>query len=309
MSKNAIVLSKGDKISSTLKNIAKIAIVALTLGAFWYYLANHPETIDQLRNTSPLSLAALLLLYGGWIFALILVAGISLRLYGKTMSWKENSLFNVYSVLINFFGPGQSGPVFRAAYLKKRLGLRIKQFTVATLIYYGFYALISVFFMFVGTRPWWQTTLLMITVAGVSFATVRWYSRKKAHLEREPGFNIANVALLFGATLLQMIFQAIIFGVELHEANASASLGQTLSYTGVANLALFVALTPGAIGIREAFLLFSQNLHQISSGFIVAANIIDRAVYLVFLGLMFAMVLATHAKDKLHVRQIKNEAA
>lgn len=283
--------------------------MALTLGAFWYYLANHPETIDQLRNTSPLSLAALLLLYGGWIFALILVTRISLRLYGKTMSWKENSLFNIYSLLVNFFGPGQSGPVFRAAYLKKRLNLHVKQFMVATLIYYAFYALINTFFMLVGSRPWWQTVLLMAGVASMSFAVIRWYARKRAHLGYEPGFNLANVGLLFGATLLQMIFQAIIFGVELHAAGAGASLGQVLSYTGVANFALFVALTPNAIGIREAFLLFSQNLHHIGSVFIIAANIIDRAVYLVFLGLMFAAVLATHAKDKFQMWQAKGEAS
>lgn len=290
--------------SSTFKNIAKVAIVALTLGAFGFYVAKNPETVDHITAISPLGLILLLLLYGGWIFALILVTRISLRLYGKTMSWKENSLFNVYSVLINFFGPGQSGPIFRAAYLKKRLNLRVKHFMVATLIYYAFYALINAFFMLVGSRPWWQTVLLMVAVAGFSFTVVRWYARKKAHLGSEPGFNLANVGLLFGATLLQMVFQATIFGVELHMADAGASLGQVLSYTGVANFALFVALTPNAIGFREAFLFFSQNLHNISSSLIVAANIIDRAVYLLFLGLLFVLAVSMHAKDKLNIKQL-----
>jgi uncharacterized membrane protein YbhN (UPF0104 family) len=67
---------------------------------------------------------------------------------------------------------------------------------------------------------------------------------------------------------------------------------------------MFAALTPGAIGIREAFLVFTQNLHHISSSTIVAANILDRAIYLVFLGLLFLLVVSTHAKDKLRVTQL-----
>ena len=77
---------------------------------------------------------------------------VSLRLYGKTMSRQENLLLNAYSTLINFFGPGQSGPVFRGIYLKKRLNLGVKKYVFATLIYYGFYAVISAFFLFVGSH-------------------------------------------------------------------------------------------------------------------------------------------------------------
>jgi hypothetical protein len=56
-------------------------------------------------------------------------------------------------------------------------------------------------------------------------------------------------------------------------------------------------------------LLFSQSLHGISSAFIVAANLIDRAVYLLFLGLLFIMTLSMHAKDKLQVKKIQKELA
>jgi uncharacterized membrane protein YbhN (UPF0104 family) len=71
-----------------------------------------------------------------------------------------------------------------------------------------------------------------------------------------------------------------------------------ITYTGAANFALFVALTPGAIGIREAFLLFTRHLHHISSANIVAANIIDRAIFIVVLGVLFGLTLGFHAKYK-----------
>jgi uncharacterized membrane protein YbhN (UPF0104 family) len=69
-------------------------------------------------------------------------------------------------------------------------------------------------------------------------------------------------------------------------------------------MALFVSLTPGAIGIREAFLTFSQQLHHIDTSTIVAANIIDRAVYLVFLGVLFIFVFSLHARDKLSLSSL-----
>lgn len=177
-----------------------------------------------------------------------------------------------------------------------------------TLLYYGFYAVISACFMFVGTRAWWQTVLLMAAVGGASFLLIRWYARKKANIKDESGLNLFNVGLLFGATLLQLVVQVAIYAIELHNTGANPSFGQVLAYTGVANFALFVALTPGAIGIREGFLLFSESLHHISSAVIVAANLIDRAVYLVFLGLLFVLVLATHAKEKLRVTQTSQKA-
>ena len=287
-----------------IKTVVALIIVAATIIAFTHYLATHPQTVDRLHEMSLTSLALLLGLYTVWFLALVLITRISLRLYSKTMGKQENLLFNAYSSLINFFGPGQSGPIFRGAYLKKRHGLGIKQYVFATLLYYGFYAVMSVLFMLVGTRPWWQTVAGMVAAAGISFVLIRWYAAKKAKIENESGLNFINVGLLFGATALQMVAQVGIYAIELHTAGAQASFGQVLAYTGVANLALFVALTPGAIGIRESFLLFSEGLHHMQSAIIVAANVIDRAVYLVFLGLLFILVLSMHAKDKLKINQL-----
>jgi uncharacterized membrane protein YbhN (UPF0104 family) len=282
-----------------------VVIIALTIGLFVRYVAQHPDVAERLGSMPPASLALIVALYGVWFLALVGITRISLRIYQKSMGRQENFLFNAYSTLINFFGPGQSGPAFRAVYLKKRHNLGVKQFMLVTLVYYGFYALISAFCMFVGSRPWWQTAALMAAVGGASFGLIRWYARRKAHLGKEPGLNLKNIGLLGGATALQVAAQAAIFAIELRDVGSGASLGQVLSYTGVANFALFVAITPGAIGIREAFLLFSQNLHHIHSTFIVAANIIDRAVYLAVLGLLFVMVLALHAKKKLRINQLK----
>lgn len=289
-----------------MKKKIKIAlgflILAATIVVFIRYAATHPELFKQLGDTHPALIGLLVVLYLVWFGALVVILRVSLQLYGKTMTKQENLLLNAYSTLINFFGPGQSGPAFRGLYLKKRVGLRFKSYIFATLLYYGFYAVISAFMLFVGSRPWWQTVLVMTAAALGSTVVIRWYG-KKSHI-KEAGMNLINLGWLFAATAVQMLAQLAIFYAELRSVDSTISFAQALTYTGAANFALFVALTPGAIGIREAFLIFSQGLHHISQAIIIAANVIDRAVYLVFLGILFVLVLSLHAKDKLRLNTL-----
>lgn len=291
-----------EQMKQRIKTILAPIIVVATVIAFAYYIAHHPETLEQLKHLPASTVVLLLALYGITFLAYVLITRGSLRIYKKTMSRQENILFNAYSSLINFFGPGQSGPIFRGAYLKKRHSMSVKQYVFTTLLYFGFFAVISAMFMVVGSRPWWQTVLLMVVVAVISVVLIRKY-KARAHIQTEGGLNLVNLGWILGATILQVAILAVIYGIELHQAGADVSIGQVLSYTGVANFALFVALTPGAIGIREAFLVFSQDLHHIGNSTIVAANVLDRAIYLVFLGLLFILVLSLHAKKKLQVNQ------
>ena len=232
---------------------------------------------------------------------------VSIRMFKKTVPLQENFLLNAYSSLINFFGPGQSGPGLRGLYLKARHDVRIKDFLFVTLIYYGFYAMLSAFLLFVGSRPWWQTALLVLFVGSGSYVFIKWYE-KRSSVNEGPGFTPKNLIYLFLATVLQMAAQVAIYWTELHSVSPGISMSQVLTYTGAANFALFVALTPGAIGIRESFLFFTGQLHHISNSIIIAANVVDRAIYLVFLGILFLFVLGLHAKDKLKLSQLKASA-
>lgn len=294
----------------TLKKRIKVAlaflILAVTIGLFIRYAGTHPEILRKLGDTNPLLLAVLVVLYCVWFLTLVVMMRISLRMFNKNMGRQENLLLNAYSSLLNFFGPGQSGPAMRGLYLYKRHKVRIKDYMFTTLVYYGFYAMISASFLFVGSRPWWQTAGLVTAAGAGSFVFIKWYA-KRSKIQSGSGFNLVNFGLMFAATALQLVVQFFIYFIELSSVNDGVGVGQALAYTGAANFALFVALTPGAIGIREGFLIFSQNLHHLSNAVIVAANVIDRAVYLLFLGLLFVLVLSLHAKDKLKWRQIQQE--
>lgn len=274
--------------------IAVVIILAATIAAFTAYFIDHPEVREQLSNTPLWLLVALLLGYTVFIGCLALINSATLRLCRVQLSRGESTLLTIYSSIINFFGPLQSGPAFRAVYVKRKHGVKLRNYTSATLIYYLMYAIFSGMFLLSGILGWW---LLVLSILGV--ATLFLLTRSNLpQLQRFKQLKLGNWYFLAGATLLQVCIQAVIYYMELHWVAGGVSWSQVIVYTGAANFALFVAITPGAIGFRESFLLFSQNLHGIDSSAIIIANTIDRAVYVSLLLILSVGMFATHAQRR-----------
>lgn len=276
-----------------------ILIVGLTLAEFAYYLSKHSYLLRHLAHTPPWIIVWIILLYGVMLGVLALIMQASLRICRVKMTAQDNVLLNMYSLFVNFFLIGQAGPGLRGAYLKKYHGLLVRKYIFVTLLYYGCYAIVSALLLLAGSRaPWYFTVSAAVIMGGVGFAVVSLYTRRRKVGKDGLNLNISTLSYLMAVTLLQAMLQIGIYFIELHSVNGHVSLKQTMAYTGVANFALFVGLTPGAIGIRESFLVFSERLHHISSANIIAANIIDRSVYLVFLGILFIAIISFHVKRK-----------
>lgn len=277
-----------------LKPVLALIVLVATVAGFIWYFQTHPSVGEQLSRTSPGLIVLLLALYVGTIVALAMVTASTARLCRAAMRPAESILLTAYTAVINFFGPLQSGPAVRAVYLKKKFNVNMKQFGVATLVYYFFYAAFSGLFLLSGLLKWW---LLPLTALGlvVMYAILR--SRQFGPRLRQ--LDLGGWYYLAAATLLQVSLIAAIYYAELHSIDPSISLGQAIIYTGAANFAMFVSITPGAIGFREAFLVFSQNLHHVPSSTIVAANILDRSVYILLLIGLAVFILSFHAKAHL----------
>ncbi|CAN5424762.1 hypothetical protein BH09PAT4_BH09PAT4_03030 [soil metagenome] len=281
------------QLTQNAKRVAAIAVLVVTLFLFGYYIHQHPHILDGLHQLSTFIIALLL-----FLFALVLATNAyilhwSVQLCSRSISYFETLLLTSYSSLVNFFGPLQSGPGFRALYLKRKHDVSLKSYTSATLLYYGLFGFTNLLFLLFGLPRNLALILLAVLVVGavVGFRLLS----KRVGLIKHPT-EIAHIAIM---TMLQVGIMAMVYFVELHTVNHSISLSQTLVYTGAANLALFVSLTPGALGIRESFLYFSQDLHHISTANIVSASIIDRGVYFILLGLLFAFTAIFHIQDRL----------
>lgn len=292
----------------TLRRILGPVIILATIGAFAWYLSTHPETVTQLIQTPLGAIILILALYFVSIVALAASLAISLRFYNKSMPHQENFLLTAYSSIANFFGPGQSGPGVRAIYLKLKHNVTIKQYFFVTFLYYGWFAVISGVFLGIGVLKWWQLIAAALVLTTLSYVVIQRFKQRNANasrLEVSQATFVRLMVLLGLATLVQTLFLASVYFVELRTIDSSISFLQALSYTGAANFALFVSLTPGAIGFREAFLLFSEGIHGIGREVILAASVLDRAVYIVFLGLLFLLVISMHANTKLQLKKVQ----
>jgi uncharacterized membrane protein YbhN (UPF0104 family) len=281
------------------------SVLFLTALLFSRFFAEHPEYLRALRHIPPITIIVVVALDTLLLGALIWIYDATVKLCGRRLPLKETGLLTAYSTIANFFGPLQSGPGVRAAYLKTRHQVRLRDYALATFIYYGLYAFFSALFLLVGTRPWWQTVLALLLVASASALVIRKVAlRARTRGQDESHFHLHGTVLasLIIATFVQVSLQAIMYFIELRAIDPAVHFSQAVSYTGAANFSLFVSITPGAIGFREAFLVFSQNIHHISTATILSASLIDRAAYIVFLALLSLVVVGTHAKVRLQLR-------
>jgi uncharacterized membrane protein YbhN (UPF0104 family) len=278
--------------------VAAFSILSITVIVFILYFKNHPEVWDQLGQIPRSTLFLILGLYLFFTGSLSLINTATLRLCRYKMKAGESLLLTAYSSVINFFGPLQSGPAFRALYVKQKHSIKLKDYTLASFVYYFFYAIFSVILLFSGVLKWWILPIAILIVAAIFYLKIR----EVKGLKSLKTLALNKWYLMAAATFIQVGLLLLIFWVELRSVSPGIQFGQVAIYTGAANLALFVSITPGAIGFREAFLVFTQNLHHIDNATIVAANTIDRAIYVLMLLILTSFILVTHAGKKLKVQ-------
>ncbi len=286
-----------------LKKLLAVLVILATFGVFGYYLYNNPEQLRSLAGLSPLTLAGLTLGYSLMIGINALILHWSLHFVGYRIRLLENLLLTGYSTIVNFFGPLQSGPGVRAVYLKKRHGVKLRDFTVTLVVFYLFFAAINGTILLLALLSRLSSPLAyLLTILGVLVIGVLGYVlisknakfRRALDLIKLRDRNLWRIA--FGA-VASIAFTGFIYYVELSHVS-DVSIVSALIYTAAANFSLFVALTPGAIGFREAFVLFTQQLHGIDTATILGANIIDRAFYIVFLLVLFIALLLVNARTR-----------
>ncbi|HEX8182229.1 MAG TPA: lysylphosphatidylglycerol synthase transmembrane domain-containing protein [Candidatus Saccharimonadales bacterium] len=278
-----------------LRSAVAVIVLLATCIAFTYYVRQNPEIIRQITKLSLADLGLLLALYGVFLGTLVWIQRETLELCEIKLGRKESMLLIMYSSIINFFGPLQSGPAFRAAYLKRRHNIKLKNYTIATLLYYAFYAAFSGLFILAYFVGLWVLAgiCLIVVLAPLIVRRAHWLPVRFQRLK------LQHVGSLAVATLAQVTMFAIIFYVELGSFGQQISAVPALIYTGAANFALFVSVTPGAIGFRESFVVFSQSLHHLPSSQVVTASLIDRGVYVLYLLILIVIATSMQAKKYL----------
>lgn len=286
------------------KVLLGIVVLILTTVLFIQFFRRHPDYIKELAHISPWTVMWVLLLNVLMLVVLVQITAITLALCNKKIGLKENFLITSYSSIANFFGPLQSGPGVRAVYFKTRLKVRLRDYTFASLIALSLFAFFSALFLFVGMRPWWQTILVLGGVLAIGVVAIKKVTGRGKFSPYQFSPRLLALSALVVLALAQVAITACWYYVELQAVNPQIGFSQAMSYAGAANFSLFVSITPDGIGVREAFLLFSQHIHHVPTADIVSANIIDRGAYVLFLSLLFLVAVGFHAKDRLHLNRL-----
>ena len=292
--------------SKLFRQLLVVGIVLLTFGVFIWYGITHPQVIGTILALNPTILVFLTIAYSLTIIANGVILHYSLAYVQRKTSIFDNIMLTGYSSIVNFFGPLQSGPGFRAVYLKKKYGIEIKRFLLATVVFYLFFGIINLLIVILAglvQKPEWRPAIMIaaIVFAVLSPILVR-YALKKERTRtiiQSMRLKDRNFWLIGAGALALTLASGSAYFVELNEIAGHINIGQVLVYTATANLSLFVSLTPGAIGFREAFLVFSQQLHAIPTNTIFAASVLDRAFYVAFLLVMFVVLLVVNGRKKI----------
>lgn len=276
---------------SFLKKSLRLFLTVLTLVLFVYYFRQNKDEFSRLRDVS---LGSIFLIVVGQLIILatnVFILIELLKMTGKKMSIATSSRVIAYSSLINFFGFLQGGLGFRAVYLKRYFNTSLKTYTLITILQYMSVFSVSFLMLFIGLWLINYTALPLILTAIALAAAIIFHKQIVKILRRSRFENTINLAIKNYRKMLvllvlsagQFFGSSLAYGAELNAVGAHFSLGALLIFTGVAQFAILVALTPGAIGIRESLLFLVQGIMAISTASIILAGTIDRAVYFVVL--------------------------
>ncbi len=267
---------------------------------FGYYINSHQAIVSELKHINVWLLIILLACYGLMLLVLMTLYNAILHLCSDKLKPKENLLLSIYSTLTNFFMPLQGGIAVRAGYLKRKHKVSVSSYIIAFLIYYAIYAVISIILVFTPKHYFWLILPMAVAVALFSYLVIKLALKHFKRLNKPIKLDLSRAKLykLVLFTIAQVSLQALIYYIELNQVTGNLNPLRAISYTGAANFSIFTAITPGAIGFREAFLSVSKRMHGFTNSQIVAANIIDRGVFLVFIVGLFIVMISTHANNR-----------
>ena len=226
-------------------NIATLLILAIFAV---FYLKNHTNLFSEFSKIPIYIFIVILLLNFLQLIAISRVFISVLHLNKIKLTFKTSLILNSNSLVLNFFMPGQAGPVYRGYYLKEKHNLKVLDYTISTIVYYAVYGAVAVCLLMFGIFPVLPAVLstVLILISGY-LLTLRYLHNITGKRLFVSGKILIN---LISNTVLQLFLAAIIYFIEIHFIKHGVKIREVLSYTAVAALSLFVSLTPAGIGIR-----------------------------------------------------------
>lgn len=287
----------------------RLLLLAAAIIAFSYYFSSHQSQFARLADLQWWQIGLVVAGQAVIYFSNVMIAVILVRYIGRKLPLTSAARLTAYSSLVNFFGFLQGGVGLRGVFFKQKFGMKYRQYTALTMLQYlllfGVSALLVLLGLSLAQNPLAAMVVLLVVVsvaialvAARRMTTLPLLDRLKRLAPASWLLSEKRLLTYLGLMILLQLAGALLaYGVELQAVGANISPGGLLVYTGVSQFSVVIALTPGAIGIREGLLLLVQSQMSITTQDIILASVIDRGVYVLMLALMAVMTLVL--KDKL----------
>lgn len=290
-----------------------------------YFIYNHNYYIE-IKNISYANISIIYILN---IFTLIIngiVMNITISSLGVNLRFIEYTSISVLSTFGNIFLPFQSGIGFRAIYLKSRYNLGytlffstlagnyIIIFNVISII--GLIGILILYF----TDIYFRMPIFFILVLSfigstypmfhypkdLSFIPFIWIKNRIENIIE--GWLIIkksfyNIIYLYTLTLFNLIISIFITYIEFKLLNISDMSGtsitllQALFISIVNTLSMFINITPASLGTREALVMLTSRVVNISPANALSVIILDR-IFSFSLILVLSYPASWFLKDK-----------
>jgi uncharacterized membrane protein YbhN (UPF0104 family) len=295
-------------------------LAALLLIAAVVWIAQDWEQVSEAVSLSPAHMAALAILSLLSILLVGLLNQFLVEHFGVQMKIVQWSSLALASTLTNYLLPLRAGIALRAAYLNQRFGLTLGKFTATLAVFYVMTVLVnSLLGILVLAWLGWRTGVVSWPILGV-FAVVGagclaalllgpgladrpqhrgwrrlvqqalqgWQECRRSHrlLRR-----VAGLVVL--ATLIQALRMMVAFAAigQVIDLAAGLFLGALLM------LSTFLSITPAALGIREAAIVFSSLATGVTPELSLLAGALDRAASIVVVGALGPPASAYLSRD------------
>lgn len=304
------------------KRLVKFLLTVLFAGLFIYYYVDNPESIDAI-----LSLGAIFIL-GAIIYQIValLINDLVTKLLVDSASKKGKLSFidGYYSAFISSFGnyflPLTGGALLRAVFLKRQHNFSYKKFIsisygsyiVSFLVNFGVALLVLLYLywsegIFIPSLTFLVSIIFIVSLSlttqslRLDSLVLKAISRLKIDkraariidnivsgwrdILRSPGLLPKLVLLTLANLFLRSAFYYVIFLA----LSASVSLFQAIIYSVLISLSLYVTITPGSVGVREAILVFYSESLNISQADMLSVSLVDRASLIIILVILFLL--------------------
>lgn len=292
-----------------------LVLTLIVFLAFGYYIVTNKEDLKPLLEINPGYVILIFLTQLGMIFSNGLFVKIIIEPFKKFIKVKEAFYVSILSTVGNFFAPVGAGFGFRAVYLKKKHGLSYSNYFSTLSGNYIIVFLVTSIFGLVGLLLLRQefsyqafiiTAIFSAMLAG-SIILMILKPGQIPSIKNDNGMlkKIVKVVtdIVKGWTYVAAHKRLLIKLILLTTANLFLAVASLFFITNALNievtfpallllsvlgsLSLFINITPGNLGVKEAVFIFSSTMLGLTVNEIILIALIDRGVMFLTLGILW----------------------